>query len=248
MSNLIKKLAFFSILIICFGCLSIYQIAFAQSDYAEIQVVDGGTVIGNVRYLGDQASLSLDLAGGWDLTDTQKAGSEKLVVSKINNGLKNAVVSVTNIEKGKRKIISQINPIMDQQRNNFIPRVVPILTGTTVDILNGDDEMHNVHTKSVRNQPFNLGTTYKQRLSVKFDYPEIIKMTCDIHKKTYAWIVVLDNPYFDITDRNGYFEICDVPPGSYKFQVWHEELGKLEKEVTINPKEILNIEFVYSQN
>ncbi|MEK7289507.1 MAG: TonB-dependent receptor, partial [Planctomycetota bacterium] len=64
--------------------------------------------------------------------------------------------------------------------------------------------------------------------------------------KSYAWIVVLDNPYFDVTDRNGYFEICDIPPGAYKLQVWHEELGNLEKEVTIHPKEITKVELVYS--
>ena len=107
--------------------------------------------------------------------------------------------------------------------------------------------MHTIHTSTIKNQSFNLGTTYKQRISKTFEYPETIKLTCDLHKKSHAWVVVLDNPYFDITDRNGYFEICDIPPGTYKFQVWHEELGKLEKEVKIKPKEISNIEFVYSQ-
>jgi len=51
-----------------------------------------------------------------------------------------------------------------------------------------------------------------------------------------------------MTDRNGYFEICDIPPGTYKFQVWHEELGNIEKEVTIHPKEITTIDFIYSQH
>ncbi|MDQ1274275.1 MAG: hypothetical protein QG591_2905 [Planctomycetota bacterium] len=220
----------------------------AEQQYTEIEVVDGGNVIGNVKYVGDLGAVVLNLYRDWELSDTSKILSEKLIFSKINNGLKNAAVSVKDITKGKKKGVSTIHPIIDQQNDIFIPHVIPILTGTTIDILHGDEGMHNIHTSSIKNQPFNLGTTYKQRISKKFDYPEIIKLTCDLHKSAYAWIVVLDNPYFDLTDRNGYFEICDIPPGKYKFQVWHEELGNLEKEVTVHPKETTSIEFVYSQN
>ena len=216
-------------------------------NYTEIEVKDGGSVVGNVKYMGDLTTLSLNLYADFELPETSKTTTEKLIVSMINHGIKYAVVSITDITKGKKKAIPAIHPIIDQQRNNFIPNVTAIPAGTTIDILNGDEELHTVHTRTIKNQPFNLGTTYKQRISKTFEYPETIKLTCDLHKKSYAWIVVLDNPYFDITDRNGYFEICDIPPGTYKFQVWHEELGKLEKEVKINPKEISNIEFIYSQ-
>ena len=216
-------------------------------NYTEIEVKDGGSVVGNVKYMGDLTTLSLNLYADFELPETSKTTTEKLIVSMINHGIKYAVVSITDITRGKKKAIPAIHPIIDQQRNNFIPNVTAIPAGTTIDILNGDEELHTVHTRTIKNQPFNLGTTYKQRISKTFEYPETIKLTCDLHKKSYAWVVVLDNPYFDITDRNGYFEICDIPPGTYKFQVWHEELGKLEKEVKINPKELSNIEFVYSQ-
>ncbi len=216
-------------------------------NYTEVEVKDGGTVVGNVKYMGDLTTLSLNLCAEWELPETSKTATEKFIVSMVNHGLKYAVVSITDITHGKKKIIPTIHQIIDQQRNTFIPHVTAILAGTTIDILNGDEELHTVHTRTIKNQPFNLGTTYKQRISKTFEYPETIKLTCDLHKKSYAWVVVLDNPYFDITDRNGYFEICDIPPGTYKFQVWHEELGKLEKEVKINQKEISNIEFIYSQ-
>ncbi|HHT9145910.1 MAG: hypothetical protein Q7J76_05955 [Candidatus Brocadiaceae bacterium] len=216
-------------------------------NYTEVEVKDGGTVVGNVKYMGDLTTLSLNLYAEWELPEISKTATEKLIVSMVNHGLKYAVVSITDITHGKKKVIPTIHPIIDQQRNTFIPHVTAIISGTAIDILNGDEELHTVHTRTIKNQPFNLGTTYKQRISKTFEYPETIKLTCDLHKKSYAWIVVLDNPYFDITDKNGYFEICDIPPGTYKFQVWHEELGKLEKEVKINPKETSNIEFIYSQ-
>jgi plastocyanin len=244
-----KPLLFLSILFGFLGCSAISsKNILAENGYAEIEVDEGGTVIGNVKYLGELATPGLNLYRDWKLSDTSPIPSEKLIFSKINNGLKNAVVSIKDITRGKKRVVPTIRPIIDQQNNIFIPHVTAILVGTTIDILNGDKELHTIHTRTIKNQPFNLGTTYRQRIAKTFEYPEIIKLTCDIHKKSYAWIVVLDNPYFDITDRNGYFEICDIPPGTYKFQVWHEELGNLEKEVTVHPKEITSIELVYSQD
>ncbi|MBU6390987.1 MAG: hypothetical protein KGQ83_01950 [Planctomycetes bacterium] len=244
-----KSLSFFIILFSFLGwnIVSSKDIL-AEKNYIEEEVTDGGNIVGSVKYMGDLAMLKLDLYGGWELTDTSKNASEKLIASRINNGLKYAVISITNIAKGKKRLIPKTHPIIDQQRSNFIPHVIAILAGTTIDILNGDEELHTVHTRTIKNQPFNLGTTYRQRISRKFDYPEIIKLSCDIHKHAYAWIVILDNPYFDITDRNGYFEICDIPAGTYKLNVWHEELGNIEKEVTVYPKKITNVGFVYSQN
>ena len=244
-----KQILFLIILFEFFCCNFIYsKDILTEKNYTEIEVRDGGTVIGNVKYMGVPAAVGKNLYRDWELSDASKTASEKLILSKIHNSVKNAVVSLKDITQGKKKIIPAIRPIIDQQNDCFIPHAIAIVSGTTVDILNGDEQMHNVHTRSTRNQPFNLGTTYKQRISKRFDYPEIIKVTCDLHKHAYAWIVVIEHPYFDMTDRNGYFEICDIPPGTHKFQVWHEELENIEKDVTIHPKEITTIDFIYSQH
>ncbi|MEK6622071.1 MAG: hypothetical protein AABZ13_06275 [Planctomycetota bacterium] len=243
-----KRFLFLGVLSVVFSCGDVLSASdtSAKKVYTEIEVREGGSIVGNITFADGAAITELNLHGGWDLGDSTKSPSEKVVISKINGGLKSVVVSLTDISAGKKKVNPEIHPVIDQQKNNFIPRVTAILTGTLVDILNGDQELHTVHTKTTRNQPFNHGANYKMRITKTFEYPETIKLTCDIHKKSYAWIVVLDNPYFDVTDRNGYFEICDIPPGAYKLQVWHEELGNLEKEVTIHPKEITKVELVYS--
>jgi len=243
-----KQFLFLGMLAVVFSCGNVLSAGdtLAKKVYTEIEVSEGGSIVGNITFAGGAAITELNLHGGWDLSDSAKSPSEKVVISKINGGLKSVVVSLTDISAGKKKVIPEVHPVIDQQKNNFIPRVTAILTGTSVDILNGDQELHTVHTKTTRNQPFNHGSNYKMRITKTFEFPETIKLTCDIHKKSYAWIVVLDNPYFDVTDRNGYFEICDIPPGVYKLQVWHEELGNLEKEVTIHPKEITKVELVYS--
>jgi len=230
-------------------CNFLLRCSFAQDNgYVEIEVKNGGIVTGNVSYIGSKGAPSLDLYTRWEIPASTPSISKKLEVSSINNGLKNAVVSIVDIKKGKKRKIPVIHPVIDQQENVFIPRVTPVIAGTTIDILNGDEEMHNIHTRSIRNQPFNLGTTYKQRISKKFDYPEIIKLSCDIHKDSYAWIIIFEHPYFDLTNENGYFEICDIPEGTYTFQVWHEELGKQEKEVMIKAKKIEHVEFIYGPN
>lgn len=243
-----RHLLFISLLIAFLSYGAVFPKALpAAENYTEGEVTDGGAIVGIVKYEGDLTTPSLNLPGEWELSESPKTGSEKVVVNKINHGLKYAVVSIADISQGKRRKIPVIHPIIDQQKNTFIPRVTALLAGTTVDILNGDEELHTIHTRSVKNQPFNFGTSYKQRVSIKFDNPEVVKLTCDIHKKTYAWIIILDNPYFDITDKHGYFEMSDIPPGRYKVKVWHEEFGNLEKEVEVKLKETINIEFVYSQ-
>ncbi|MBE7545650.1 type-1 blue copper-containing cupredoxin [Candidatus Kuenenia stuttgartiensis] len=219
----------------------------AGEHYTVVEVQDGGCITGYVIRGGDAGMPSIDLYAGWELPKSSQVISEKLEVNRVNNGVKNAIVSISNIVRGKKGIVPPIHPVIDQQRGVFVPRVTAILAGTTVDLLNGDEEMHNIHTKSMRNQPFNLGMSYKQRVLKKFDYPETIKLSCDIHHE-YAWIVVFGHPYFDVTDRNGYFEICDIPEGTYVFRVWHEELGKREKEVMIRPRKTESIEIVYEQN
>ncbi|MCF6159671.1 MAG: hypothetical protein E3K32_14145 [wastewater metagenome] len=244
-----RRLLLVSVLLGFFSCNSILsKDIVAGENYTEIEVTDGGTIVGEVKYMGDPAVLSLNLPGAWELPGISKTVSEKLVVNKINKGLRYTVVSITGITKGKKREIPFIHPIIDQQRNTYIPRVTAISAGTTVDILNGDEELHTIHTRSVRNQPFNHGMAYKQRIPKRFDYPETIKLFCDIHKDSYAWIIILEHPYFAVTDNHGYFQICDIPPGVYTIKTWHEELGNLEKEVTVKPKEITHVEFTYSQD
>lgn len=60
----------------------------AENDYTEIEVSDGGTVIGNVKYMGDLATPGLNLHRDWEISEASKTTTEKLVFSKINNGLK----------------------------------------------------------------------------------------------------------------------------------------------------------------
>ncbi|HHT9111530.1 MAG TPA: cupredoxin domain-containing protein, partial [Candidatus Brocadiaceae bacterium] len=145
MINLTKPILILSVIVgfLCGDTQSSKDI-YAGDTYTEIEVAEGGTVVGNVKYGGELAALSLNLYADMQVPDTSKPTSEKLIVSSINNGLKNAVVSITNIKQGKKKTVPLIHPLVDQQKNTFVPGTLPILAGTTVDFLNGDEELHNI--------------------------------------------------------------------------------------------------------
>lgn len=127
---------------------------------------------------------------------------------------------------------------MDQKNLTFVPHVLPILAGSTVDYVNSDDVLHNVFTPDKCAEKFNLGTwpkgearsrTFKERGCVSV-------MLCNVHPEMEAWIVVLQNPYFFKTDKDGVFTIENVPAGKYTLKVWHKKLKAKPQEVEV-PKE-----------
>ncbi len=144
--------------------------------------------------------------------------------------------------------LSKTKFVMDQQNLAFIPRVLPIPVGSTVLFPNNDKVDHNVFSMS-RTKKFNLGS-YKPGASqtVVFDKPGIVELRCDVHAEMAAYILVMKNPYFAVTDRKGNFEIpdsgylqqvglegiADLPPGKYSVKTRHEKL-KTQKESIVVP-------------
>lgn len=123
------------------------------------------------------------------------------------------------------------SPEMDQKGMRFIPHVLPIVTGTTVKFLNSDPFAHNVFSPDGK---YNLGTwpTGKTR-DHKFDKPGVYTQLCRIHPEMEAFIVVLNTPYFAVTDKEGHFTIKGVPAGKYTLVAWSEKLKKAEQAVTV---------------
>ena len=106
--------------------------------------------------------------------------------------------------------------------------------GATVDIKNSDGILHNLHTYSSANPPFNAAQPkFKPLIQKKLDEPEFIKLTCDVHGWMKSWVVVHDHPYYALTDASGAFQIAEVPPGAYEIAVWHEQLGEKSGQVTV---------------
>lgn len=109
---------------------------------------------------------------------------------------------------------------LDQKNESFVPYVLPVISGTTVDFPNRDRTFHNVFSLS-KAQPFDLGRYAAGRFkSVRFDHAGVVRVFCDIHSHMNAFILVFAHRFFAATDASGTFRIDNVPPGTYNLAVW----------------------------
>ncbi len=125
---------------------------------------------------------------------------------------------------------------IDQQHLQFVPDVLPIQIGTTVEFLNSDPIMHNVFSPERSGAGFDLGT-YPRGDSRFHTFSDsgVYLLLCHVHPQMVAWIVAVPTPYFSVTDDDGAFRIQEVPPGRYSLLGWHQR-GELEEQtVEIRP-------------
>jgi plastocyanin len=120
-----------------------------------------------------------------------------------------------------------------QRHQEFVPRVLPITVGSTVDFPNDDPFYHNVFSYSSAKR-FDLGRYGKGKSSAQtFDHPGLVKVFCDIHSDMAAYVVVLETSYYASPVADGGFVIRDVPPGDYTVTSWHPDLGEWSGEVAV---------------
>src|SRR5262245_30031218 len=122
-----------------------------------------------------------------------------------------------------------------QRNENFVPRVVAVTVGSTVDFPNDDPIYHNVFSLS-RTKTFDLGRFPKGKSrGEKFDKPGVVKVFCQIHSHMSATVMVFDHPWFALPDDEGTFDLQGVPPGMHSITAWHERLGDTTFQVRVEP-------------
>lgn len=119
--------------------------------------------------------------------------------------------------------------VIVQKGKTFVPRVLAVPVGTSVDFRNEDEISHNVFSLS-RPNDFDLGL-YKGGLSKArlFEAPGAVQLLCNIHTSMQAWVYVVDSPWFDQAEAGGGFAIKGVPPGDYVLEAWHESAAGTAK-------------------
>jgi len=206
--------------------------------YEVITVGRGGTITGVVKFAGTPpAPEKIKVTRDVEVCGKEPKFSEALVVSR-RGGIKNAVVSLVDIRRGKGFEV-QDSPRLDQNGCRFVPHVLILPAGATFDLVNSDRILHNFHTASAINPTLNKAQP-KFKPVMKIDLkkekvlkPDIIKVNCDVHEWMNAWLIIVDHPYYAVTDEDGSFTLKDVPPGTYTLQVWHETLGKQTEAVSV---------------
>jgi plastocyanin len=122
-----------------------------------------------------------------------------------------------------------------QENETFVPRVVAITRGSTVDFPNADPFFHDVFSLS-RSGTFDLGSYPRgQTRSQQFRRAGLVKVYCHIHSHMSASIMIFDHPFFTIPRADGSFSIEDVPAGTYQVSAWHERIGENTQSVRIEP-------------
>ena len=130
---------------------------------------------------------------------------------------------------------------LDQKNLVFIPRVLPILKGTTVDFRNSDDVQHNIFAPG-KVEKFNLGTWGLGGIKeYTFSKPGEVVILCNVHSEMVAYIIILESPYFAKTAKDGNFRMENIPPGTYTLKTWHEKMKSAPQQVTIAKGEIKEI-------
>lgn len=133
---------------------------------------------------------------------------------------------------------------MGQKNLVFKPHILPVLKGTTVDFTNDDTVVHNVFAPPGAAKRFNLGTYGVGVTKTEtFDALGEVPLLCNVHAEMLGFVIVLQNPYFALTDKAGNFEIKGVPPGTYQLKVWHEKLQGTVQDVTVEAGKSASVEF-----
>lgn len=139
---------------------------------------------------------------------------------------------------------------MDQKQMQFIPHVLPVLVGTTVKFLNSDPTPHNVFSGDY--EKFNLGTWPQgQTKDHVFDKcakaPCAYATLCRVHAEMEGYVVVLQNPYFAVSGKDGHYAIPNLPAGKYDVAVWHPKLKGKSQSVTVTAGAAATLDFVLSK-
>jgi len=192
----------------------------------------GETIKGTVRLTGGPVEIKkLNVTVDHSACGTIK-DAEDIVVSP-DMGIRNVVMSLVTPPPGAKWSVTP--PVqVDQKQCMFVPRVVVVPTGGTVEFLNSDRLLHNLHSAGSENPTFNRTQPKGRTIPILFRRPEVVRIDCDLHPWMRAWVVVADHPFYVVTNDRGEFALGNVPRGTYTLQAWHESLGVVKKDVVVS--------------
>ncbi len=122
---------------------------------------------------------------------------------------------------------------IEQQNRQFLPDILAVPAGATVNFPNMDPIFHNIFSLS-RPKEFDLGSYNKgDSRSVTFNKPGVVSVYCHLHPNMSATIIVTPNKWYAQSDREGHFKIASVPPGHYTIVAWHKSAGFFRKPIVI---------------
>lgn len=155
-----------------------------------------------------------------------------------------SVVYLENAPRSGLEEAAREQAVLYQQGETFVPYVLPVMVGTTVEFLNRDPFYHNVFSLS-KAARFDLGRYPEGRSrSVRLDRPGMVRVFCEIHSHMSAFILVISHRYFASTTADGRYRIEAVPPGEYELVVWTDGEERSKTRVRVVPGRTVELDFV----
>ncbi|MDR4507368.1 MAG: hypothetical protein MRJ65_03865 [Candidatus Brocadiaceae bacterium] len=155
----------------------------------------------------------------------ETGGIKGIIKAKKVKYVKHCVVYIDTVPNNFEP--PQDHVVMDQKNMTFIPHVLPVIKGTTVDFLNSDEVQHNIYSPDAVADHMNLGTWLKgEKRSFTFNTLGIATILCNVHSDMLAYILVLQNPYFAVVNKDGSFALSNIPEGKYVLKLWNPRAKK----------------------
>ena len=210
-----------------------------------------GTIKGHIRLTGKLPGNPIIRMGMDPMCSKMNAGKrviQEFVVAAADGSLANVFVRL----KGNfpQTPVPTQPVVIDQAGCVYTPRVVGARVGQTVQIKNSDPLLHNVDALSGQKNGFNIA---QPRAGLVYEFKPkneeiMLHLKCDVHNWMNAYIGIVSNPYFAISNAMGNFQIDKVPPGTYTIEAWHERFGLVSKMITGKPGVPTTFDFTFASN
>jgi len=206
-----------------------------------VHAADSGVISGKVTLNGaPPAEKSIDMGADKACKASHpEAVTTRHYVVDANKGLANVFVYVKDGLAGK-KFTAPTTPVsLDQHGCLYNPYVVGLQVGQPLEVSNSDQTTHNVHAMGTKNPEFNLGQPPSKKDQKIFTKPEVfVKFKCDVHPWMFAYVGVVDSPFFAVTGADGSYKLTGLPPGEYTVAAIHPKAGEQTFKVKVAAAEV----------
>jgi plastocyanin len=192
--------------------------------------------------------IDMGMDPGCTIGDSKPNFSQQYVVN--HGALANVYICVKQGLEGKNFAVPTTPVILDQKGCRYEPHVIALMAGQTLQVLNSDPTMHNVHAQpnAPSNPQWNMSQMPKGApIEKSFHDPEVMMpLKCNQHPWMKAYVNVAANPFYVVSGPDGKFEIKGLPPGEYTISAVHEAAGEKTQTVTLGPKDDKTLDFSFA--
>lgn len=214
-----------------------------------VTATNDGEIFGIVTLLGTpKPEVAINLGPSCGRLNRQPVTTRHYVVNS-ERQLANVLVFIADVRAGEKVFPSAAPVLLDQVGCMFQPYTLALLPGQPLQVRNSDPELHNIHFTPRSNREINVAQPLKWQVNTfSFYNPELfMRLKCDVHPWMFAYVSVVERPWFAITGTNGSFRLPGgLPAGRYTLAAAHLKSGSLSQQIDFRPGEPKAIEFQFT--